>query len=70
MAALNQKAGEAIATYIRSQGLDADNLDVKYDGTSMTALCTRSPCRAGRQIRRPRRRSSSPRATCRCRQGG
>ncbi|CCD41501.1 FIG00455140: hypothetical protein [Candidatus Paraburkholderia kirkii UZHbot1] len=36
VAALNQKAGEAIATYIRSQGLDADNLDVKYDSASHT----------------------------------
>ncbi|WP_321791241.1 peptidoglycan-binding protein LysM [Caballeronia sp. J97] len=36
VATLNQKAGEAIATYIRSQGLNADNLDVKYDGTSHT----------------------------------
>jgi nucleoid-associated protein YgaU len=36
VAALNQKAGEAIATYIRSQGLDADNLNVQYDGASHT----------------------------------
>jgi nucleoid-associated protein YgaU len=36
VAALNQKAGEAIATYIRSQGLNADNLDVTYDGASHT----------------------------------
>lgn len=36
VAALNQKAGEAIAAYIRSQGLDADNLDVQYDGASHT----------------------------------
>jgi nucleoid-associated protein YgaU len=36
VATLNQKAGEAIATYIRSQGLNADNLQVKYDGASHT----------------------------------
>ncbi|SAL79523.1 LysM domain/BON superfamily protein [Caballeronia arvi] len=36
VAALNQKAGEAIATYIRSQGLNADNLQVTYDGASHT----------------------------------
>ncbi|SAK63612.1 LysM domain/BON superfamily protein [Caballeronia catudaia] len=36
VAALNQKAGEAIATYIRSQGLNADNLQVQYDGASHT----------------------------------
>jgi nucleoid-associated protein YgaU len=36
VAALNQKAGDAIATYIRSQGLNADNLQVTYDGASHT----------------------------------
>ena len=36
VAALNKKAGEAIATYIRSQGLNADNLQVAYDGASHT----------------------------------
>ncbi|SAL44262.1 peptidoglycan-binding protein LysM [Caballeronia humi] len=36
VAALNKKAGDAIATYIRSQGLDADNLAVAYDGASHT----------------------------------
>ena len=36
VAALNQKAGEAIAAYIRSQGLNADNLQVAYDGASHT----------------------------------
>ncbi|BAN23055.1 peptidoglycan-binding protein LysM [Caballeronia insecticola] len=36
VAALNQKAGDAIAAYIRSQGLNADNLSVQYDGTSHT----------------------------------
>jgi nucleoid-associated protein YgaU len=34
LAALNKTAGDAIATYIRSQGLDATNLQVTYDGTS------------------------------------
>ncbi|MFP4834240.1 peptidoglycan-binding protein LysM, partial [Paraburkholderia sp. BR10879] len=34
LAELNQKAGDAIAAYIRSQGLDADNLGVTYDGVS------------------------------------
>ncbi len=45
VAALNQKAGEAIATYIRSQGLNADGLDVKYDGAShtMTVLSGQAP---------------------------
>jgi nucleoid-associated protein YgaU len=36
LAALNQKAGDAIAAYIRSQGLDADNLGVTYDGVTHT----------------------------------
>jgi nucleoid-associated protein YgaU len=36
LAALNKTAGDAIATYIRSQGLDATNLRVSYDGTSHT----------------------------------
>ncbi|WP_133648979.1 peptidoglycan-binding protein LysM [Paraburkholderia flava] len=34
--ALNKTAGDAIATYIRAQGLDADNLQVTYDGSSHT----------------------------------
>lgn len=34
LAALNKTAGDAIATYIRSQGLDASNLQVTYDGSS------------------------------------
>jgi len=37
---LNQKAADAIVAYIRSQGLDADNLGVTYDGTSHTATVT------------------------------
>jgi nucleoid-associated protein YgaU len=36
VAALNKKAGDAIANYIRSQGLDASNLQVAYDGASHT----------------------------------
>jgi nucleoid-associated protein YgaU len=36
VAALNQKAGDAIAAYIRVQGLDAANLQVTYDGASHT----------------------------------
>src|ERR1700755_196440 len=36
VAALNKTAGDAIATYIRSQGLEADNLQVTYDGASHT----------------------------------
>ena len=32
-AAANDNAGQAIEQYIRSQNLDADNLDVKFDGT-------------------------------------
>jgi nucleoid-associated protein YgaU len=36
LAALNKTAGDAIATYIHSQGLDATNLQVGYDGTSHT----------------------------------
>ncbi|MDR5805136.1 peptidoglycan-binding protein LysM [Caballeronia sp. LZ001] len=36
VAELNLKAGEAIATYIRSQGLEAQDLQVKYDGASHT----------------------------------
>lgn len=40
LAELNQKAGDAIAAYIRSQGLDADNLGVTYDGVSHTVTVT------------------------------
>lgn len=36
LAALNKTAGDAIATYIRSQGLDATNLQLAYDGASHT----------------------------------
>jgi nucleoid-associated protein YgaU len=36
VAALNKTAGDAIATYITSQGLSADNLQVSYDGASHT----------------------------------
>src|SRR5580698_5265644 len=36
VAALNKTAGDAIATYIRNQGLSADNLQVAYDGASHT----------------------------------
>jgi nucleoid-associated protein YgaU len=36
VAALNKTAGDAIATYIRSQGLDAANLSVTFDGASHT----------------------------------
>ncbi|WP_144113687.1 peptidoglycan-binding protein LysM [Paraburkholderia sp. BCC1886] len=36
LAALNKTAGDAIATYIRTQGLDATNLSVTYDGTNHT----------------------------------
>ena len=34
--ALNAKASEAIEAYVRSQGLDAKNLAVSYDGASQT----------------------------------
>ncbi|QGZ61623.1 peptidoglycan-binding protein LysM [Paraburkholderia acidisoli] len=40
LADLNQKAGDAIAAYIRSQGLNADNLGVTYDGVSHTVTVT------------------------------
>ncbi len=36
LTALNATAGEAIEKYISSQGLKADGLDVKYDGSSQT----------------------------------
>ncbi|MGX7002942.1 peptidoglycan-binding protein LysM [Caballeronia sp. KNU42] len=36
VAALNKTAGDAIAAYIRTQGLTADNLQVSFDGTSHT----------------------------------
>jgi len=32
----NKKAGDAIAVYIRAQGLSADNMEVTYDGASHT----------------------------------
>jgi nucleoid-associated protein YgaU len=40
LAELNQKAGDAIATYIRSQGLTADNLGVTYDGATHAVTVT------------------------------
>lgn len=40
LAELNQKAGDAIAAYIRSQGLNADNLGVTYDGATHTVTVT------------------------------
>jgi nucleoid-associated protein YgaU len=36
VAALNKTAGDAIAAYIRNQGLTADNLQVTFDGASHT----------------------------------
>ncbi|MDN7181110.1 peptidoglycan-binding protein LysM [Caballeronia sp. SEWSISQ10-4 2] len=36
IAALNKTAGDAIATYVRSQGLNADNLQISFDGASHT----------------------------------
>jgi nucleoid-associated protein YgaU len=36
VAALNETASQAIERYIGSQGLQADGLDVKYDGASQT----------------------------------
>lgn len=36
LATLNRTAGDAIAAYIRTQGLDAANLGVAYDGASHT----------------------------------
>jgi nucleoid-associated protein YgaU len=35
-AALNKTAGDAIVAYIRTQGLNADNLQVSYDGALHT----------------------------------
>lgn len=40
VAALNETAGNAILTYIRTQNLSADGLDVSYDGGSSTATVT------------------------------
>lgn len=40
VAALNAKAGDAIKAYVAQQGLDIQNLDVKYDGASETAIIT------------------------------
>ena len=37
VAALNDTAGKAILTYIRTQNLSADNLDVTFDGATSTA---------------------------------
>ncbi|MBB6317679.1 hypothetical protein FHX56_000983 [Paraburkholderia tropica] len=60
LADLNQKAGDAIAAYIRSQGLDADNLGVTYDGVSHTVTVT------GNAADQPTKEKSSwPRATSR-----
>jgi nucleoid-associated protein YgaU len=36
IAALNETAAQAIERYIGSQGLNADGLDVKYDGATQT----------------------------------
>ena len=36
LAALNQKAADAILAYIKTQRLDAQNLAIAYDGASMT----------------------------------
>ncbi len=36
IAALNAKAGEAIAQFVRSQGLKAEGLEVRYDGATET----------------------------------
>lgn len=36
LAALNQKAADAILAYIKTQNLDVQNLAVAYDGASMT----------------------------------
>ena len=36
IAALNQKASDAIRAYIKTQNLDVENLAVAYDGASMT----------------------------------
>jgi hypothetical protein len=44
IAALNKTAGDAIATYVRSfvrsQGLNADNLQISFDGTSHTVTAS------------------------------
>jgi nucleoid-associated protein YgaU len=40
VAALNAKAGTAIAAYVAQQNLGIQNLDVKYDGASETAVIT------------------------------
>ncbi|MFP6558775.1 peptidoglycan-binding protein LysM [Paraburkholderia sp. B3] len=40
LAELNQKAGDAVAAYIRSQGLAADNLGVTYDGATHAVTVT------------------------------
>ncbi|WP_322009182.1 peptidoglycan-binding protein LysM [Paraburkholderia sp. J12] len=40
LATLNQKAGDAIAAYIHSQGLSADNLGVTYDGVTHAVTVT------------------------------
>ena len=37
VAALNQKAADAILTYVKTQNLDVQNLAVAFDGASMTA---------------------------------
>ena len=50
VAALNQKAGRSHRDYIRSQGLNADNLEVKYDGASHTvAFRARRPDQATKE---------------------
>lgn len=37
LAALNQAAGDAITKYVRTQGLDAASLSVRYDGATHVA---------------------------------
>ncbi|SDV47777.1 peptidoglycan-binding protein LysM [Chitinasiproducens palmae] len=50
VAALNKVAGDAIANYVRTQGLNADNLDIKYDGASHTATVSgQAPDQATRE---------------------
>ena len=40
IAALNKTAGDAIATYVRSQGLNADNLQISFDRASHTVTAS------------------------------
>lgn len=43
LAALNQKAADAILTYVKSQHLDAQNLAIAYDGASRTVTVSGTP---------------------------